>query len=163
MNTGSKTATSNIDRLAARGMVFTDAHSGSAVRTPTRYGFLTERYAWRSGLRSSVLGGYSPPLIEPGRPAVASLLSKYGCRTACIGKWHPDLDWPTTKPVQFADAIMPNDNTNATEQMQPITPNRSKMDRPPSASTSSSESPPRSICPCCFHPRRPQRRGRHHN
>ena len=49
-NPGSKIATPNLDRLAAQGMRFTDAHAGSAVCTPTRYGILTGRYAWRSRL-----------------------------------------------------------------------------------------------------------------
>ena len=48
-------------------MTFTDAHSGSAVCTPTRYGILTGRYAWRTRLQSGVLNGYSLPLIAPGR------------------------------------------------------------------------------------------------
>ena len=60
-----KIPTPNIDRLAAEGMTFTDAHSGSAVCTPTRYGILTGRYAWRSRLQSGVLGPYAPPLIPP--------------------------------------------------------------------------------------------------
>ncbi|HEY7120429.1 MAG TPA: sulfatase-like hydrolase/transferase, partial [Tepidisphaeraceae bacterium] len=62
-----KIPTPNLDRLAAQGMVFTDAHSGSAVCTPTRYGILTGRYAWRTHLQSGVLGGASPPLIAPDR------------------------------------------------------------------------------------------------
>lgn len=40
-----KIKTPNLDRLAAQGMTFTDAHSGSSVYTPTRYGLLTGRYA----------------------------------------------------------------------------------------------------------------------
>ena len=43
--------TPNVDRLASQGMRFTDAHSGSAVCSPTRYGILTGRYAWRSRLQ----------------------------------------------------------------------------------------------------------------
>ena len=72
LNADSKIATPHLDRLAAQGMTFTDAHSGSAVCTPTRYGILTGRYAWRSRLKKGVLGGYSPHLIEPGRLTVAS-------------------------------------------------------------------------------------------
>lgn len=48
LNGDSKIPTSNIDRIAREGMAFTDAHSGSAVCTPTRYGILTGRYSWRS-------------------------------------------------------------------------------------------------------------------
>ena len=88
-----KIATPHLDRLAAEGMVFTDAHSGSSVCTPTRYGILTGRYAWRSSLVSGVLGGMSPPLIEPGRLTVAAMLKGQGYHTACIGKWHLGLGW----------------------------------------------------------------------
>src|SRR5262249_58382745 len=63
LNPSGKIATPNLDRLAAAGMAFTDAHSGSAVCTPTRYGILTGRYAWRSPLPSGVQGrGRPPPL-----------------------------------------------------------------------------------------------------
>ena len=50
-NPQSKAPTPNIDRLAQQGMRFTDAHSPSAVCTPTRYGLLTGRYAWRTRLK----------------------------------------------------------------------------------------------------------------
>ena len=91
---GAKLATPNLDKLAAAGMVFTDAHSGSAVCSPTRYGILTGRYSWRSKLKSGVLGGYSRRLIEPGRLTVASLLKQNSYNTACVGKWHLGMDWP---------------------------------------------------------------------
>ncbi len=86
--------TVNMDRLAAEGMLFTDAHSESAVCTPTRYGILTGRYSWRTRLKKGVLWGRSGPLIEFGRMTVASLLKKRGYETACIGKWHLGLGWP---------------------------------------------------------------------
>ena len=95
-NPDSKIPTPNLDRLAAQGMRFTDAHSGSAVCTPTRYGVVTGRYAWRSPLKQGVLAGYSPSLIEKGRLTVASMLQSAGYRTACVGKWHLGLDWVTT-------------------------------------------------------------------
>ena len=85
--------TPNIDRLAAEGVAFTDAHSGSAVSTPTRYGILTGRYSWRSTLKQGVLNGYSPALIAEGQETVASMLKEEGYATACIGKWHLGWDW----------------------------------------------------------------------
>lgn len=85
--------TPNIDRLAGQGMIFTDAHSGSSVCTPTRYGVYTGRYAWRSTLQSGVYNGYSPPLIPEGRLTVASLLKTHGYHTALIGKWHLGWGW----------------------------------------------------------------------
>jgi arylsulfatase A len=84
-----KIATPHLDKLAAQGMTFTDAHSGSSVCTPTRYGLLTGRYAWRTRLQAGVLdGGNDEPLIAADRLTVASLLKAQGYTTACIGKWH---------------------------------------------------------------------------
>ena len=90
-NPASKIPTPNIDRLVNEGLRFTDAHTPSAVCTPTRYGILTGRYAWRTRLQSGVLGGYSPALIEEGRLTIASLLQRNGYRTAALGKWHLGL------------------------------------------------------------------------
>jgi arylsulfatase A-like enzyme len=90
-NPRSKITTPNIDRLASQGMRFTDAHTPSSVCSPTRYGLLTGRYAWRTRLTRGVLDGYSPALIEPGRLTLASMLKAHGYHTACIGKWHLGL------------------------------------------------------------------------
>jgi arylsulfatase A-like enzyme len=92
-NPNGKIPTPNFDKLAQDGMKFTDAHSGSAVCTPTRYGVLTGRYSWRTRLKSGVCWGYSVPLIETGRATVASTLSNAGYNTACVGKWHLGLKW----------------------------------------------------------------------
>ncbi|HVW01351.1 MAG TPA: arylsulfatase [Planctomycetaceae bacterium] len=106
LNPEGKIATPHIDRLAVGGMIFTDAHSSSAVCTPTRYGILTGRYNWRSRLKQGVLGGMSPPLVEPGRLTVASFLRAHGYHTACVGKWHLGLGW-ALKPEEkgFGDNI----------------------------------------------------------
>lgn len=85
--------TVHLDRLAAGGMRCTDAHSSSAVCTPSRYSVLTGRYSWRSVLKSGVTGGYSRPILEDGRLTVASMLKEQGYRTACVGKWHLGLEW----------------------------------------------------------------------
>ena len=90
-NAASKIPTPNLDQLAKQGMRFVDAHSPSAVCTPSRYSLLTGRYAWRSRLKSEVLWGYSPLLIEEGRETLASLLKRNGYATAAIGKWHLGL------------------------------------------------------------------------
>lgn len=87
-----------LDSMALQGIIFTDAHSNSAVSTPTRYGTLTGRYAFRSPLKKGVLTGYSAPLIEKGRETVASFLKENGYQTACIGKWHLGLDWKKKDP-----------------------------------------------------------------
>ena len=85
--------TPNMDSLASQGIRFTDAHSPSAVCSPTRYGILTGRYSWRTWLKRGVVGGYTPPLIDPGRPTVASFLRDNGYTTAMIGKWHIGVGW----------------------------------------------------------------------
>lgn len=88
-----KISTPNMDAVAANGMMFTDAHSSSAVCTPSRYSVITGRYCWRTALKSSVLGGFGAPLIEPGRETVASMLKKQGYSTYAVGKWHIGLKW----------------------------------------------------------------------
>lgn len=90
----SRIPTPHLNRLAAEGMRFTDAHSGSSVCTPTRYGLITGRYAWRTRLKSGVL--FPPgdrPLIERDRLTVARLLGRQGYHTTCIGKWHLGIEW----------------------------------------------------------------------
>lgn len=94
LNPQGKIATPNMDRLAAGGMTFTDAHSSSAVCTPSRYSILTGRYNWRSWMKRGVLNGFSPRLIEANRTTVAAFLKGQGYTTACIGKWHLGMDWP---------------------------------------------------------------------
>ena len=93
LNPDSKIPTPHIDRIAQEGMIFTDAHSSSSVCTPTRYSVLTGRYHWRTHLQKGVLGGYSPPLIVPGRLTVAGFLKNQGYHTACVGKWHLGFHW----------------------------------------------------------------------
>jgi len=103
--------TPHIDRLRSQGMSFTDAHSGSAVCTPTRYGLLTGRYCWRTALKREVLWDYGRPLIEKGRLTVAELLKGQGYTTGIFGKWHLGLDWydangkPANGELKITDAI----------------------------------------------------------
>ena len=82
-----KIKTPQLDAIAAGGMIFTDAHSGSAVCTPTRYGLLTGRYAWRTRLQRGVLTG-GESLIAKDRLTVADMLKQKGYHTAMFGKWH---------------------------------------------------------------------------
>lgn len=88
-----KIPTPHADRLASQGMIFTDAHSGSSVCTPTRYGLLTGRYSWRTKLQKSVLTGGEPCLIAEDRPTVAGFLQEQGYHTGIIGKWHLDFQY----------------------------------------------------------------------
>ncbi|GJM33555.1 MAG: arylsulfatase [Saprospiraceae bacterium] len=99
-NENGKIHTPNIDRMAAEGIKFTDAHTSSSVCTPSRYGILTGRYNWRSRLKSDVLTGTSKALIPTSRSTVASLLQKQGYQTAFIGKWHLGWDWALINPEE---------------------------------------------------------------
>lgn len=93
LHPGSKIRTPHLDRMAREGMIFTDAHSGSSVCTPTRYGVLTGRYCWRTRLKKSVLWNYQNSLMDPTRLNVASFLKQQGYYTAMVGKWHLGLEW----------------------------------------------------------------------
>lgn len=108
-NSQSRTATPNLDRLASEGAIFTDVHTPSAVCTPTRYGLLTGRYAWRTRLKNGVLWGYSPHLIDPERSTLASMLKNAGYNTAGIGKWHLGLG--DAERTDYAKPLIPGPST----------------------------------------------------
>ena len=82
-----KLQTPNIDRLAKEGRRFTDAHSPSAVCSPSRYGLLTGRYPLRKNF-----WGPTPHTqeltIDPKQPTLANVLKSEGYDTAVVGKWH---------------------------------------------------------------------------
>ena len=92
-NPDCKIKTPHLQKMADEGITFMDAHSSSAVCTPTRYGVLTGRYNWRSRLARGVLSGTSEHLIPAERATVAHLLKKAGYHTQMIGKWHLGWDW----------------------------------------------------------------------
>jgi len=83
-----KITTPNFDRLANQSMLFTNAHGGASVCTPTRYGLLTGRYAWRTSLQSGVLHIDSEALITEERLTLPKLFKKHGYKTTGMGKWH---------------------------------------------------------------------------
>ncbi|MFG3193129.1 sulfatase-like hydrolase/transferase [Streptomyces omiyaensis] len=80
--------TPHLDRLARDGVRFTDAYSGSATCSPTRFSLYTGRYPGRTR------GGLAEPIadrsagLEPTHPTLASQLRDSGYATALIGKWH---------------------------------------------------------------------------
>ena len=92
-NSDCKIKTPHLQTMADEGITFLDAHSSSAVCTPTRYGVLTGRYNWRSRLARGVLSGTSDHLIPAERATVAHMLRKAGYHTQMIGKWHLGWDW----------------------------------------------------------------------
>ncbi|TDJ68020.1 MAG: arylsulfatase, partial [Planctomycetota bacterium] len=98
-------ATPSLDKLAAQGMCFTDAHSGSGVCSPTRYGLLTGRYAWRTRLKQGIVSQWGPPLIDDDELTLAEVMKAAGYTTACIGKWHLGWDWPRLAGATAKDAV----------------------------------------------------------
>jgi len=98
---GGKISTPGVDSLINNGMVFTDAHSGSSVCTPTRYGIMTGRYSWRTILQSGVVQGFDDNLVKSDRPTIGNFLRDEGYNTALIGKWH--LNFRYVNPVTGVD------------------------------------------------------------
>ncbi len=92
-NPQARVATPHLDRLAASGMRFTDAHSPSTVCTPTRYSLLTGRMAFRTGISGVFTGAGGPCMIEADRLTLGSMLQKKGYTTAMFGKWHVGLSF----------------------------------------------------------------------
>ena len=117
-----KIATPTWDRCAREGIRFTNAHSPSSVCTPTRYGLLCGRYAWRTKLKSGVLGGLSPRLIGPNISTLPMQLAANGYRTGCFGKWHLGLNWTQTgdgKPPELS--VETEKDYRSTDLTQPYT------------------------------------------
>lgn len=110
-NPDSKIPTPNINSLARSGIRFTDAHSASAVCTPSRYALRTGRYAWRTPLENGVLLYWDKPLIEPGTMTLPLALKETGYNTAAIGKWHLGWLWSDQKGNYVNDtlSVMPHD------------------------------------------------------
>ncbi|WP_342793757.1 sulfatase family protein [Pontiella desulfatans] len=86
-----KVQTPNIDKLASQGRRFTDAHSASAVCTPSRYGLLTGEYPFRAQGGKGIWGPCSHSqslLIDADKLTLAQLFKNKGYATAAVGKWH---------------------------------------------------------------------------
>jgi arylsulfatase A-like enzyme len=98
--------TPNLDRMAARGVRFTDAHSASATCTPTRYALMTGEYAWRKP-GTAILPGDANLIVDPSRSTLASVMKQAGYTTGCVGKWHLGLG---KGPIDWNGEIRPGPN-----------------------------------------------------
>jgi len=102
---GGDTYTPNLDRMAEEGMKFTRAYVSSSVCTPSRYSFLTGRFAGNShskryldevgGIENQGLPGFNVAL-ERDKMNVGNVLREAGYVTGFVGKFHlkSKLDFP---------------------------------------------------------------------
>jgi len=102
---GTHISTPNIDRLANQGRRFTDAHSASAVCSPSRYALITGRYPVRHGTLWSPIFLRRPLVIDPDRKTIADVAKAGGYATTCIGKWH--LGFGTKTPTDWNAELKP--------------------------------------------------------
>lgn len=102
-NPEAKIQTPNIDRLAERGMTFSDGHSSSGICTPSRFALLTGQHHWRRF--HGIVNAFGKSVFEPDEFTIARMLKKQGYRTGCFGKWHLGWDWNAIrKPGEKARA-----------------------------------------------------------
>lgn len=83
-------STPNVDRVASRGVRFTNAHATSSVSTPARFGLLTGEYPWRHE-GTGIAAGDAGMIIPAGTYTMASMMQDAGYRTGAVGKWHLGL------------------------------------------------------------------------
>lgn len=88
-NKDAKIQTPNIDRLASRGMTFSDGHSSSGICTPSRFALLTGQHHWRRF--HGIVNAFGSSVFKPDDFTIAKMLKQQGYRTGCFGKWH--LGW----------------------------------------------------------------------
>ncbi len=106
-NPQSKVPTPNLDRLAAEGIRFNDAHSPSTVCTPTRYSVLTGRMAFRINYAGVFTGVGGPCLITEDRLTLPQLLREQGYTTALYGKWHIGMTFRTKDNIPVYEIELP--------------------------------------------------------
>ena len=86
--------TPHIDKLAANGLRFTSGYCSASTCTPTRFSFLTGKYAFRQS-NTGIAPPNGPAIIQPGIETLPTLMKKVGYATAVIGKWHLGLGGPS--------------------------------------------------------------------
>ena len=94
-NAKSACQTPRLDRMAAEGIRFTDAHSPSTICSPSRYGLFSGQQIYRSTGRGggAFEGPGGPSYLKPGTLTLGDMLKEKGYRTGVFGKWHVGLTW----------------------------------------------------------------------
>ncbi|WP_406684589.1 arylsulfatase [Seonamhaeicola sp. MEBiC1930] len=86
-------STPNIDALIKEGMRFSDAHSSTALCSPSRYSILTGNYSFRCYEPWGVWDPFVRSAIGAGEHTVANVAKEAGYKTGFFGKWHLGGDW----------------------------------------------------------------------
>jgi len=97
-----KIKTPNLDRMAAEGVRFTQAYSGTTVCAPSRTSLITGLHIGHApvrGNRETLPGEGQMPLPEK-TVTVAQLLKAQGYATACMGKWGMGMFETTGSPFK---------------------------------------------------------------
>lgn len=86
--------TPRLDRMAAEGVRFTDAHSPATICSPSRYGLYSGQLVCRTGRKPRAFEGPGgPSFCKPGELTIAQMVQQRGYRTGVFGKWHVGLTW----------------------------------------------------------------------
>ena len=110
LNKACKIPTPHLNKLAERGIIFTDAHASDTICSPSRYGILTGRYSWRTRLKKGNPKLGDQPWISAHRDTMASMLAREGYDTAAIGKWGLGSDWAAAaRPERRGHHVLPQD------------------------------------------------------
>ncbi|GHB52617.1 arylsulfatase [Persicitalea jodogahamensis] len=108
-NKKSKIPTPNLDKLAAEGMRFTNAHSSSGICTPSRYALLTGRYHWRKF--HGIVDSWDASVFDKAEMTLPEMLQQNDYRTACVGKWHLGWDWAAIRKAGAESVTVNNKKT----------------------------------------------------
>lgn len=91
---GKQIPTPNIDGIAAKGVLFTDAYVSASVCAPSRAGILTGRYQQRFGFEHNTSNLVAPGFnltdvgMDPAEQTIGDEMKANGYKTIAIGKWH---------------------------------------------------------------------------
>ena len=85
-----KAQTPNVDKLAADGLRFTNAHAVASTSTPSRYSLFTGHYSWRRN-DTGIAPGDAGMIIRLEQITIADMFRNGGYATGAIGKWHLGL------------------------------------------------------------------------
>lgn len=97
-----KIKTPAIDKLADKGVRFTNAYSPASTSSPSRYALLTGEYAWRSSV--SIMPADAPLAIDTAAATLPKIMRSMGYETGIVGKWHLGLG-SKDEPVDFNKEI----------------------------------------------------------